>query len=462
MYKIIFLFLLYFSSLHAALVGSNFSNQDINILTELDIESSFITDYELQQSYSRYAKSNTFYKQRLSDATLFVPIIKNILRKEGVPSSFVYLAMAESNFNVNAKGNKALGLWQFMPETGKLLGLANNMYVDERLDFIKSSQAATKYLKRLHSKFGKWYLAAMAYNAGEGRIIEGIVRATIDLYIEKNGVESKQRQIASYLKTLDTYQKKKGGYSDLYEAYNDVKTWGITPDIYDLFSTQKDAKRQYIPTETREYIRKIVALGMMNNKSFISDDDAHLLNMGNTNTSIATIQVKGGLHLQSVASAIGMKYVDLAKLNLHIKEHIIPPFSKAYDIYIPYSRLSRYNLNKDAIGNEKFTIHQVKQGDSLASIAQQYNVELSVIKDYNKLTSAKLSPKQKLILPVVKEFTEKLPYHTISNKKDYYVQKGDTLQSISKRYNISAEKIKKDNNLKSSSLNIGDKLVFNY
>ena len=462
MYKVIFLFLLYFSSLHAALVGSNFNKQDINILNELDIESSFITDYELQQSYSRYAKSNHFYKQKLSDATLFVPIIKNILRKEGVPSSFVYLAMAESNFNISAKGNKALGLWQFMPETGKLLGLDNNMYVDERLDLIKSSQAATKYLKRLHDKFGKWYLAAMAYNAGEGRIIEGITRATIDLYIEKNGIESRQKTITSYLKILDTYQTKKGGYRDLYEAYNDVKTWGITLDIYDLFTAQKEAKRQYIPTETREYIRKIVALGMMNNKSFISDDDSHLLNMGNTNTSIATIQVKGGLHLQSIASAIGMKYVDLAKLNLHIKEHIIPPFEKAYDIYIPYSRLSRYNLNKDAIGNERFTIHQVKPGDSLASISKQYNVAFSVIKDFNKLNSGKLSPKQKLILPVVNELTEKLPFNNINNKKDYYVQKGDTLQNISKRYNIAPEKLIKDNNLKNSSLNIGDKLVFNY
>ncbi|MFA6788417.1 MAG: LysM peptidoglycan-binding domain-containing protein [Arcobacteraceae bacterium] len=462
MYRLIFLFLLYFSSLHAALVGSNFNNQDINILNELDIESSFITDYELQQSYSRYAKSNHFYKQKLSDSTLFIPIIKNILRKEGVPSSFVYLAMAESNFNISARGQKAMGLWQFMPETGKLLGLNNNLYVDERLDLIKSSHAATKYLKRLHEKFGKWYLAAMAYNAGEGRIIEGLTRATIDLYIEKNGTESRQKQVASYSKILNEYKSRKGGYRDLYSVYNEVKTWGVTPSIYTLLTTHKDVKRQYIPTETREYIRKIVALGMMNNKSFISDDDSHLLNMGNTNTAIATIQVKGGLHLQSIASAVGMSYADLVKLNLHIKEHIIPPFVKEYDVYIPYSRLSRYNLNKDNIGNDRFTIHQVKQGDSLASISKQYNVTLSVIKDFNKLSSGKLSPKQKLILPIVSELTQKLPFHNINNVKSYYVQKGDTLENISKRYNIAPEKLMKDNNLENSSLNIGDKLVFNY
>lgn len=145
MYKVIILFFLYFSSVHAALIGSNFNKQDINILTELDIESSFITDYELQQSYLKYSKSSTFYKQRFNDATLFIPIIKNILRKDGVPSSFIYLAMAESNFSLAAKGqSKAAGLWQFMPDTGRLFGLDNTNYVDERLDLIKSSQAATK------------------------------------------------------------------------------------------------------------------------------------------------------------------------------------------------------------------------------------------------------------------------------------------------------------------------------
>lgn len=458
MYRVIVLFFLCFSSLYAALIGSNFNKQDINILTELDIESSFITDYELQKSYLKYSKSSSFYKQRLNDATLFVPIIKNILRKDGVPSSFIYLAMAESNFALNAKGqSKAAGLWQFMPETGRLYGLDNNTYVDERLDLIKSSQAATKYLKRLHARLGKWYLAAMAYNAGEGRIIEGVVRATLDLYVEKNGTESRKKQVASYTQLLND-TKRKGRYRDLYDAYEDIKSWGVTPDIYTLFTTNPDAKRQYIPTETREYIRKIVALGMMNNKSFISDDDPQLLNMGNTNTTIATVKVKGGLHLQSIANAIGMSYLELSKLNLHLKEFIVPPMAKEYEIYIPYSRLSRFNLNKDTIPDEKFKLHHVKSGETLASIGKQYNVPPSVIKEYNKLTSAKLSPKQKLILPLSNE-----KVNETSNKvTNYYVKQGDTLRNISERYNIAMEKLMKDNNLKNSSINIGDKLVFNY
>lgn len=465
LYKLIFLLFFGVAHLHAALIGSNFDKRDIQILNELDIDPSFITDYELQQTYSRYSRSTDYYKQKLSDATLFVPMIKNILRNEGIPSSFIYLAMAESNFTLDAKSHvKAMGLWQFMPQTGKIFGLENNLYVDERMDFVKSTYAATKYLKRLHEKFGKWYLAAMAYNSGEGRVIEAITRATIDLYVEQNGSKAKKEEIAQYRQIISNYQSKKVRFRELYQVYKEVKTWGITPDIYTLLSVQNKTRRQYVPNETREYIRKIVALGMMNNKSFISNDDAHLLNMGNTTTSIATVKVKGGMHLQSVASAIGMDYKELAKLNLHIKEYIIPPFVEEYDIYIPYSTLSRFNLNKDQIKNDRFTIYQVKAGDSLASIGKKYKIAYSIIKDFNQLKSNILSVNQKLIVPILNEKNQRVTQQTVSSSKvkSYYVKNGDTLYSISQRYNIALEKLMKDNNLKNSSINIGDKLVFNY
>jgi len=466
--KLILLLFFCFSSLHAALIGSNFDKRDIQILNELDIEPSFITDYELQQIYSRYSRSTDYYKQKLSDATLFVPMIKNILRNEGIPSSFIYLAMAESNFTMDAKSRvKAMGLWQFMPQTGRIFGLENNIYVDERMDFVKSTYAATKYLKRLHDKFGSWYLAAMAYNAGEGRVIEAITRSTIDLYVEKNGSNAKKQEIERYRQIISDYQNKKIRFRELYQVYKEVNKWGLAPDIYTLLSVQTQSKRQYIPTETRDYIRKIVALGMMNNKSFISNDDGHLLNMGNATTSIATVKVKGGIHLQSVANAIGMDYKELAKMNLHIKEYIIPPFVNEYDIYIPYSTLSRFNLNKENITTDTYTIHIVQAGDTLSTIAQKYKLDYSIIRDFNKLKSNILSVKQKIIVPtasVQNVIQNKMVSQNNTTKKiqSYYVKNGDTLYSISQRYNIDLDKLMKDNDLKNSSISIGDKLVFNY
>ncbi|WP_419769625.1 MAG: transglycosylase SLT domain-containing protein [Candidatus Marinarcus sp.] len=457
MYKVFILLLISISFSYASLIGSNFDKRDIQILDELDIDPSFITDYSLQQTYNNYLRGNKeYYKQKLSNATLFVPKIKDILRKEGIPSSFVYLAMAESNFTLDAKSKAAaIGLWQFMPETGKRYGLENNLYIDERMDLVKSTYAAAEYLKRLHDKFGKWYLAAMAYNCGEGRVIEAITRSTIDVFVEQNGSKVKKEQISKYRDIIRDYQRKRVRFNELYKVYKEVITWGITPDIYKLLVVQKGSRRQYLPNESRNYIRKIISLGMMNNKSFISDEDSHLLNLGSTSTSIATVQVSGGVHLKSVAKAIGMNYKELANFNKHIKELIVPPTVKEYDIYIPYSRLSRFNANKDNISQEKFTIYKVRKGDTLASIGHKYGLPYKIVKSFNHLRSNFLSLNQKLIIPIPHE-------SKLQKVKDYFVQNGDTLTLISKKFNIKLEQIMQDNNLTDGIIHIGDKLVLKY
>lgn len=454
----IFIFLFVsISWVYASLIGSNFDKRDIQILNELDIDPSFITDYELQKTYNQYLRLNKeYYKQKLSDAALFVPKIKDILRSEGIPSSFVYLAMAESNFKLSAKSKvAAMGLWQFMPETGRNYGLNNNLYVDERMDLVKSTYAATKYLKRLHEKFGKWYLAAMAYNCGEGRIIEAITRATLDMYVEVHGLKSKREQISEYRRVIRDYQQKRLRFRHLYKVYKEVQKWDVKPDVYQLLVVQKKIRRQYIPNETRNYIRKIISLGMMNNKSFISDDDSHLLNMGTTATSIATIKVQGGIHLKSVAKAIGMNYKELASLNRHIKQMIIPPMIKEYEIYIPYSRLSRFNLNKESMKKDTFKIHLVKSGDTLAAIGRKYGLSYKLIKNYNHLRSNILSINQKLIIPIPSDYKA-------FRQKAYLVKTGDTLAMISRKFNVNLKKLMQDNNLKSSQIRVGDKLVVKY
>lgn len=452
----IFLFIS-FSWVHATLIGSNFDKRDIQILNELDIDPSFITDYQLQQTYNGYLRANKeYYKQKLSDATLFVPKIKDILRNEGIPSSFVYLAMAESNFSLSARSKvAAMGLWQFMPETGQHYGLENNLYVDERMDLVKSTYAATKYLKRLHEKFGKWYLAAMAYNCGEGRIIEAITRATIDMYVDENGSKAKKDEISEYRKIIRDYQQKRVRFRELYKIYKEVSTWDVKPDVYQLLVVQKKINRQYIPNETRNYIRKIISLGMMNNKSFIADDDAHLINIGSTATSIATIKVKGGIHLKSVAKAIGMNYKELANLNRHIKQMIVPPMAKEYDVYIPYSRLSRFNLNKESMKQDTFKIHLVRSGDTLGGIGRKYGLSYKIIKNFNQLRSNILSINQKLIIPIPSDYKE-------VKQKAYFVKSGDTLALISRKFNVNLKKLMQDNNLTNSHINVGDKLVVNY
>lgn len=89
--------------------------------------------------------------------------------------------MTESSLKTRAYSRKkASGLWQFMPETAKQYNLKTDDYVDERRDLIKSTEAASKHLSYLHDRFGKWYLAAIAYNCGGGRLSKAIEKAGSD------------------------------------------------------------------------------------------------------------------------------------------------------------------------------------------------------------------------------------------------------------------------------------------
>ncbi len=118
---------------------------------------------------------------------------------------------------------------------------------------------------------------------------------------------------------------------------------GIKPELEYLLRVQPKVGRQYLPQESRRYIRKIISFGMLNSQNFIKiDENSHLLNMGISKT-IATVPVKGGLHLKNIAKAIDMSYDDLLNLNKHIKQSIIPPTKKYYTINIPYDKLTLFN-----------------------------------------------------------------------------------------------------------------------
>jgi hypothetical protein len=104
-------------------------------------------------------------------ANIYFPIIASILKENGVPEDFKYLALVESNFNPRAISSvKAAGIWQFMPETAKQYGLEVNEQVDERYHLKKSTEAACRYLKDAYAKFGDWATVAASYNAGMNRV----------------------------------------------------------------------------------------------------------------------------------------------------------------------------------------------------------------------------------------------------------------------------------------------------
>jgi membrane-bound lytic murein transglycosylase D len=343
-----------------------------------------------------------------------------------------------------------------MEGTANHYGLKTDDFIDERMDIVKSTQAAVEYLKRLHDMFDKWYLAAVAYNCGEGRVIEGLTRATIDMYCEDVGYQvcRKDPKINEYRKTVRLYQTRRVKFHELNKVYREVKKWKYKPDIDKLLVVQKSVNRQYLPEESRGYIRKIITLAMMNNSDFlIKDENSHLLNRG-ISDPIANIEVKGGVLLRNVAEVIGIDKDKLKELNQHIKRNILPLDKDTYTLYIPYSKLSRYNANKQNLKSTQYEIYKVQRGDTLASIGRQYSLNYKTIKKHNHLKSNFLSLNQELIIPIDPDLYKR--------PINYTVQVGDTLNKIATKHNVDFKKLMEDNNLKTSMIRIGDKIVIKF
>lgn len=300
----------------------------------------------------------TRFVQQFDASYEFIPIIRSMIVQAGIPQEFLFLAMAESGFSSRAYSKKrAVGIWQFMPYTAKDLGLVINDYIDERRDPIKSTQAAIKYLQFLYNATGEWYLAAMAYNCGLGRLKKAIERAG-----------------SSKLEVL------------------------------------LDEQEKYLPGETRQYIRTILSMSLAfsNTQKMQSVNREYLLNRGAFDT-LAQVQVKGGTLLASIAASAGMSLADIKKYNRHLTYNFLPQSSKQYAIYIPYDRLAYFkqNFNPHTVATANFIFHKVKKGESLASIAKKYGISMEELKLSNNFSSKQtIFANQKIIIPILQKITQ--------------------------------------------------------
>ena len=403
MIKYIFIFL-FPVLLLANLTYDRNTNKELKLLNSFDIEPSFLYDPIMNEMKDKILLQNKHFFRAMDEANLFIPAIKSTLSKYDVPQEFLYLAMAESNFQTKAYSKKrAAGLWQFMPATAKLYDLKIDEYVDERRDLIKSTKAASKYLSKLHERFGKWYLAAIAYNCGEGRLGRAIEKAGSD-----------------------------------------------------ELSVLLDEDKKYIPKESRYYIRKIIALALIGSDEqyLLHSEYEYLLNRANA-YSVSTVKISSGESLERISKIIHIPLKELKKLNRHLKYDFVPPYAKAYDIYIPYIKLSEFKqkYTKEPIG-KIYKIHYVKRGDNLSYIGKKYGVSYKIIKDFNHLKSNRLHLRQKLIIPI----TKKSHYKKVYSRHYYMVKRGDSLESIAKAHKISVRNIQKQNHLRGSLIRVGERL----
>lgn len=399
MIKKLILILIFVNFSFANFTKNEYIKKDLEVLKDLNLYKTFIKDEDLKAIFLKYGGKSHLkhYVKNIKDAEVYVSLVRRIIKKEGLPSSFLFLPMTESNFKMkSASGSSPAGLWQFIPSTAKIYNLKDNKYIDERLDVVKSTKAASKYLKKHHKKFKKWYLAILAYNCGEGRIIEAITRLKIDAYLKKYPKKANDKTIKKYLAIIDDYIDKGKGFYRINKIYKKVRNWKVQIDINKLLLKDEKLQRQYIPQESRTYLRKIVAFSFLANRNFYQKKDLFKADKN----FIVAVKGKSGMHLKSLAKLIDMPYSKLTKLNLHLKKKILPKNVKNYSLYIPKNKKKVYDRYKNRLKNISFEVHKVRKGDTLSSLGKRYNIRYGKIKKYNDLKTNNLSINQILIIPV--------------------------------------------------------------
>ena len=285
------------------------------------------------------------------------------------------------------------------------------------MDLIKSTDAASSYLKRYYNKFDKWYLSILAYNCGEGRVIEGLTRASLDMYIENNPNRSTQI-LKSYQRVLDDYRRTKNGVSKVYGVYGELQSLEVPFSLEYLIKHNKE--RDYLPESSLSYLKKVAVFSMLSSRDLFE-------NINRAPYRLEKVKAPKNIQLKSIASAINMNSSEFLNINKHIRKQVLPKDSRNYNIYIPKSKLEIYNKN---IANIKPVIDK-----KVKEVKKDKNVNTKKNKDEKKIVK---DTKKKALV--------------------YIVKKGDSFESIAKAYKISVKKLKSDNKKKSNLIDIGDKI----
>lgn len=304
-------------------------------------------------------KMPTKMSQMLGLAQYYFPIFEETFHRYGLPEELKYMAVIESALNPVAVSRAgAKGMWQFMYTTGKSYGLTINSYVDERLDPVKSADAAARYLRDSYGVFGDWNLAISSYNCGAGNVSKAIRRS------------------------------------------GSRNFW----DIYD-----------FLPRETRGYVPAFV--GAMYAFRYYKEHGLEPATIGMPE-HVDTFHINSMLHFQQINEIVGVPVQTLRDLNPQYIHDIIPKNEKEpYILRLPFRYTASFIEHEDTVykhrskelfnpttlenlttASQERIVYRVKSGDYLGRIASRYHVSVNNIKKWNNLKNNNLRVGQKLVI----------------------------------------------------------------
>ena len=346
---------------------------------------------QVQREIQWFQDNPEFMQAMMDRAHLYLYYITDEVQKRGMPTEIALLPAIESAYKPYAYSRaRAVGLWQFMPGTGRLYGLKANWWYDGRRDVQASTQAALDYLEKLYNDFdGDWHLALAAYNAGEGKIARMI-----------------------------EFNRRHGKPTD----FEHLK----------------------LKRETQNYVPKLMAM-----VEIVSHPDKYGVKLADIPNEpyFARVETDSQVDLGVVAKLVDMPVDDLQKINAGYTRwatdpngphHLLVPVDKKDDLVEGLNNLPE---------NERvqWMHHQVGRGDTMSRIGHRYGVSVEVIRTANNLHSNLLRVGQDLLIPIsaraMKPPVVRTAYRPPARIERgepviHRVRSGETLWSIARRYNV--------------------------
>ncbi|MCD6527304.1 MAG: LysM peptidoglycan-binding domain-containing protein [Desulfuromonas sp.] len=340
------------------------------------------------------------FSRWMQRSSRYLPLMRAIFAREGLPQDLAILAMVESGFNSNAHSwANAVGHWQFIESTGRMYGLDNDWWHDERRDVEKATLAAARYLKDLYQRFdGDWYLAVASYNAGPGKISRAI------------------------------------------KKYHSRDFWEL-------------CRGDYLQDETKNYVPKLLAALL------ISKQPAKYGFCDLTYEAplqFDTVVLSEATDLELVAELTGAAYADLKTLNPELKRWCTPPHLHNYRLRVPVGTSAGFAEKYAAVPateRARYKRHQIQSGDTLQHLAKRYRIRTDDIIALNKIRNPRaLRIGQNLILPLHRDFsslplTELEDDYQRSRRRHYKVRPGDSLWTIARKCDVTEKQLRVWNRL---------------